>query len=85
MQICRPSSVVEHLHGKEGVTGSTPVGGSSLRPAFAGLRPAGHPASSGSSSKNRDYAVILPEISPDAAAKSRFCYAKSDEAEHNHL
>ncbi len=28
---CRPSSEVEHFHGKEGVTGSIPVGGSSLR------------------------------------------------------
>ena len=26
--VCRPSSEVEHIHGKDGVTGSIPVGGS---------------------------------------------------------
>src|SRR3989344_3334913 len=38
---CRPSSEVEHFHGKEGVTGSIPVGGSSLRFCAQKLRPAG--------------------------------------------
>ncbi|KKW39482.1 MAG: hypothetical protein UY85_C0004G0006 [Candidatus Peribacteria bacterium GW2011_GWB1_54_5] len=28
MKQCRPSSGVEHLHGKEGVAGSIPAGGS---------------------------------------------------------
>ncbi len=27
-ETCRPSSVVEHVHGKDGVVGSIPMGGS---------------------------------------------------------